>query len=116
MSLPITWLAPELLQKRKFSINSDVWAFAVLLSEIFCQGSTPYPNMDNIQVKDAVQKCEIMIQPRGCPSEVFEVMKLCFKSHAKSRPSFSTVYQQLKDLHSKSSREATSSGSECEDI
>ena len=116
VSLPIKWLSPELLQKRKFSIKSDVWAFAVLLSEIFSQGSTPYPNMDNAQVKDAVQKGETMIQPRECPSEVFEVMKLCFKSHAKSRPSFSTVYQQLKDLHSKSSREATSSGSECEDI
>jgi len=116
MSLPIKWLSPELLQKRKFSIKSDIWAFAVLLSEIFTQGNTPYPNMDNGQVKDALQKGEIMAQPKGCPNEVFEIMKLCFKFHAKSRPSFSIVYQKLKDLHSKSSQEATNSGSECEDI
>ena len=116
ISLPIKWLAPELLQKRKFSIKSDVWAFAVLLSEIFSQGNTPYPKMDNSQVKDAIQKGKTMVQPAGCPNKVFEVMKTCFRPHAKSRPSFSTVYQQLKDLHSMSSREATSSGSECEEI
>ena len=116
MSLPIKWLSPELLQKRKFSIKSDIWAFAVLLSEIFTRGSTPYPNMDNAKVKDSLQKGEIMAQPKGCPSEVFEVMKLCFRSHAKSRPSFSIVHQTLKDLHCKSSQVATGSGSECEDI
>ena len=107
------WAAPEILSKRRFSIKSDVWAFAVLLSEIFSQGAIPYPNMDNAEVKSAVQKGIKMAQPSGCPDEVYEVMKCCFEFHAKNRPSFATIREQLKDIYCKG--EESSSGSECED-
>ena len=115
--LPIKWAAPEILSKRKFSIKSDVWAFAVLLSEVFSQGNTPYPNMDNAKVKSNVQNGIKMAQPSDCPNEVYEVMKGCFKLHAKNRPSFAVVHQQLMELHCKNPmNEASSSGSECEDL
>ena len=118
VNLPIKWAAPEILSKRKFSIKSDVWAFAVLLSEVFSRGTTPYPNMDNAKVKNDVQKGIKMVQPSECPNEVYEVMKCCFELHAKNRPSFATVHQQLKELHrmSKNPLSETSSGSECEDL
>ena len=117
VNLPIKWAAPEILSKRKFSIKSDVWAFAVLLSEVFSQGNTPYPNMDNAVVKSTVQKGTKMAQPSGCPNEVYEIMKRCFELHAKNRPTFATIHQQLKDLHRKDPMsEASSSGSECEDL
>ena len=117
VNLPIKWAAPEILSKRKFSIKSDVWAFAVLLSEVFSQGNTPYPNMDNAVVKSTVQKGIKMAQPSGCPNEVYEIMKRCFELHAKNRPTFATIHQQLKDLHRKDPMsEASSSGSECEDL
>ena len=115
--VPIKWAAPEILNKRKFSIKSDVWAFAVLLSEVFSQGNTPYPNMDNAEVKSAVQKGIKMAQPSRCPNEVYEVMKCCFELDAKNRPSFGTIYEQLKTLLCKDpANEASSSGSECEDL
>ena len=101
VNLPIKWAAPEILSKRKFSIKSDVWAFAVLLSEVFSQGNTPYPNMDNTVVKSAVQKGIKMAQPSGCPNEVYEVMQCCFELHAKNRPTFAVVYQQLNELYCK---------------
>ena len=116
-NLPIKWAAPEILSKRKFSIKSDVWAFAVLLAEVFSQGNTPYPNMDNAKVKSDVQNGIKMAQPSGCPDEVYEMMKCCFEFHAKNRPSFAVVHQQLKELYCKNPMsEASSSGSECEDL
>ena len=115
VNLPIKWAAPEILSKRKFSIKSDVWAFAVLLSEVFSQGNTPYPDMDNTVVKSAVQKGIKMAQPSRCPDEVYEVMQCCFEVHAKNRPTFATVHQQLKDLHRKDPMsEANISGSDHE--
>ena len=115
--IPIKWAAPEILSKRKFSIKSDVWAFGVLLSEVFSHGSTPYPNMDKAKVKSDVQNGIKMAQPSDCPNEVYEVMKGCFEFHAEKRPSFAVIHQQLMELNCKSSMsEANSSGSECEDL
>lgn len=116
VNLPVKRAAPEILRKRKFSIKSDVWAFAVLLSEVFSQGNIPYPNMDNAEVKNTVQKGTKMARPSRCPTEVYELMKCCFEFHAKNRPTFAAITQKLMDLHCKSSREGSGSGSECEDL
>lgn len=48
---PIKWTAPEAALYYKFSIKSDVWSFGVLLTEIITKGRTPYPGMNNRQVK-----------------------------------------------------------------
>ena len=117
VNVPVKWAAPEILSKRKFSIKSDIWAFAVLLSEVFSQGNIPYPNMDNATVKRDVQNGIKMVQPTNCPNEVYEVMKHCFELHAKNRPSFDVVHHQLQELYCNNPMsEASSSGSECEDL
>ena len=117
VNIPVKWAAPEILSKRKFSIKSDVWAFAVLLSEIFSKGNLPYPNMDNAKVKSDIQNGIKMAQPSNCPNEVYEVMKRCFELHAKNRPSFVVVYQQLQELCCKNPMSETSSSrSEWEDL
>ena len=115
--IPIKWAAPEILSKRNFSVKTDVWAFAVLLSEVFSQGNTPYPNMGYTEVKNAVQKGIKMAQPSGCPNKVYEVMKCCFEFDAKDRPSFAVIHEQLKTLLCKDPiNEASSSATVCEDL
>lgn len=51
--LPIRWMPPESILYRKFSTESDVWSFGVVLWEIFTYGKQPWYQLSNTEVRSA---------------------------------------------------------------
>eukprot|EP00043_Microstomoeca_roanoka_P018805 m.204877 g.204877 ORF g.204877 m.204877 type:complete len:1582 (-) comp16888_c0_seq3:32-4777(-) len=49
-SLPLRWIAPEMLLTRKFTTATDVYAFGMLLYEILSKGDLPFPDLDDQQL------------------------------------------------------------------
>ncbi|CAG5127457.1 unnamed protein product, partial [Candidula unifasciata] len=43
--VPFKWLSPEGLLWGQYSSKSDVWAFGILLYELYTFGGTPYPQV-----------------------------------------------------------------------
>lgn len=92
---PIKWAAPEVLNFMRFSSKSDVWAFGVLMWEVYTCGKMPYGRMRNNEVAEMVQNGRILEKPRYCPDYVYSIMQQCWTPVAETRPSFSEILYTL---------------------
>uniref|UniRef100_A0A8C3IQ72 non-specific protein-tyrosine kinase n=1 Tax=Chrysemys picta bellii TaxID=8478 RepID=A0A8C3IQ72_CHRPI len=93
--IPIKWTAPEALRYGRYSTESDVWSYGVLLWEIFSLGAAPYPGMSNQQVVSQVERGFRMRAPPCCPVEVYDVMLRCWEASPSLRPKFSAIHQEM---------------------
>jgi fyn-related kinase len=93
--LPIRWLAPELLDNQAaYSIKSDVWAFGILLIELWLKGGDPYSEEHLAWIQAAVMAGHVHKKPTDCPDDFYEsVICQCLKFKANDRPSFSALKQ-----------------------
>ena len=65
--LPIRWMPPEVIMYSKFTIDSDVWSYGVVLWEIFSYGIQPYYGMSNEEVIKYVRTDNVLRRPQGTP-------------------------------------------------
>ncbi|XP_041321006.1 tyrosine-protein kinase Fes/Fps isoform X2 [Pyrgilauda ruficollis] len=93
--IPVKWTAPEALNYGRYSSESDVWSFGILLWEAFSLGAIPYANLSNQQTREAVEHGMRLDPPEQCPEEVYQLMQRCWEYDPHKRPSFSTIHQDL---------------------
>ncbi|NXJ02122.1 FES kinase, partial [Psophia crepitans] len=93
--IPVKWTAPEALNYGRYTSESDVWSFGILLWEAFSLGAVPYANLSNQQTREAVEQGVRLDPPEQCPEEVYRLMQRCWEYDPRKRPSFSTIHQDL---------------------
>lgn len=94
--LPYKWLALECLRENRFTPQSDVWSFGILLWEMFTFGGEPYPGMDSvIKLIEALENDYKMGKPDNCPLEIYHLMISCWEKRPDNRPEFQTLYKSL---------------------
>lgn len=99
-TVPIKWAAPEVLIHSTYSTKSDVWALGTLYWEILSGGELPFSELTGEQVAIYVIEGGRLEKPPGCSSDLFKVMKLCWKESAASRPSCASLYDMLQSKSS----------------
>lgn len=72
-SIPVYTVPPEVIATRVFSSKSDVWAFGLLMWEVFMCGEAPYGNLDSKQVMQYVEKGYILDHPETASDEDYDV-------------------------------------------
>nr|XP_019954237.1 PREDICTED: tyrosine-protein kinase Fes/Fps-like [Paralichthys olivaceus] len=99
--IPVKWTAPEALNYGRYTTESDVWSFGVLLWEAFSMGMSPYTSMTNQQTRDEVERGYRMPAPHGCPVEISRIMSSCWQYDARQRPPFKKLRAQLIVIYNK---------------
>ena len=98
---PVRWMAPESIRRRKWSKESDVFSFGVLLWEIFSYGAYPYNHISSDEdvargVRDGM--LELSQPAHYCPNEVWALARRCLNREASHRPTFNEIKIMLQHM------------------
>nr|XP_019962663.1 PREDICTED: receptor-type tyrosine-protein kinase FLT3 [Paralichthys olivaceus] len=104
--LPVKWMAPESIFHGMYTMKSDVWAYGILLWEIFSLGVTPYPGMKvDHAFYSMIERGFKMECPYYANESVYGMMCKCWALDPCDRPTFSKLVsfmcEQLMDREEK---------------
>ena len=94
-ALPVRYLAPESLEKGRYSEGSDVWAFGVMCWELLTHGTIPHCDItadDNVVAH--VRGGGRLSRPTDdyeCPDRIWEIVTSCWVKRPKDRPPFAEL-------------------------
>ena len=108
-AIPLRWCAPESVFEGLYTLQSDVWMFAVLLwglspawiggqscvAEMFSNGAHPYDGVTDMDVMRRVRRGETLACPPACPYAVFDLMLQCWQLEPGRRPAASHIHTLL---------------------
>ncbi|XP_043466704.1 tyrosine-protein kinase transmembrane receptor Ror2 [Leptopilina heterotoma] len=97
-AIPIRWMPLESILYNKYTIESDVWAFAVCLWEIFSFALQPYYGMTHEEVVKYIKEGNVLKCPDNTPTVVYELMKLCWNRRPCERPPFRKIFVTLEAI------------------
>lgn len=94
-AIPIRWMPLESILYNKFTVESDVWAYGVVLWEIFSFALQPYYGLTHEEVVKFIKEGNVLQCPDNTPLPVYQLMKACWNRKHSNRPSFKTIYKTL---------------------
>ena len=96
VEVPIRYLAPEAIERGRFSEKTDVWAFGVTMWEILTYGKIPYFEIPRDEdVITHVLGVERLQRPGGCPRLLWSIVERCWAASPKARPTFAQLSAML---------------------
>uniref|UniRef100_A0A3Q3ASJ9 Tyrosine-protein kinase receptor n=2 Tax=Kryptolebias marmoratus TaxID=37003 RepID=A0A3Q3ASJ9_KRYMA len=96
--LPIRWMPPESIMYRKFTTESDIWSFGVVLWEIFTYGKQPWYQLSNSEAIECITQGRELERPRTCPKEVYLLMQGCWQREPQQRMVIKDIHNRLLEL------------------
>ncbi|XP_074849559.1 cytoplasmic tyrosine-protein kinase BMX isoform X2 [Carettochelys insculpta] len=95
---PVKWSAPEVFHYTKFSSKSDVWAYGILMWEVFTLGKQPYELYENIEVIEKVSEGYRLYRPQLASDTVYQLMYSCWHELPEKRPTFHELLSLIEPL------------------
>ncbi|XP_076346339.1 tyrosine-protein kinase transmembrane receptor Ror2-like isoform X2 [Tachypleus tridentatus] len=98
-AIPIRWMPLESILYNKFTVESDIWAFGIVVWEIFSFALQPYYGMTHEEVVKFIQEANVLSCPENTPPSIYNLMKKCWNKKPSNRPPFKIIYKILCAVH-----------------
>lgn len=106
-AIPIRWMPLESILYNKFTVESDIWAFGVVLWEIFSFAMQPYYGMTHEEVVKFIKDGNVLSCPDDTPPAIYVIMKGCWNRKPSSRPGFKSILKSMTNLQEELKKEAS---------
>ncbi|XP_030372051.1 tyrosine-protein kinase receptor Tie-1-like [Scaptodrosophila lebanonensis] len=93
--LPIRWMSIETLEGKDYDSSCDVWSFGVVLWEILTLGEEPYLHTATTNLYNFLNMGNRLEKPPLCSNEMYVMMRQCWNSVPKQRPTFGELVRDL---------------------
>ncbi|CAM9941455.1 unnamed protein product, partial [Bubo scandiacus] len=91
----VAWMAPEVIRSEPVSEKVDIWSFGVVLWELLT-GEIPYKDVDSSAIIWGVGSNSLHLPvPSGCPDGFKVLLRQCWNSKPRNRPSFRQILLHL---------------------
>jgi serine/threonine protein kinase/ubiquitin len=98
-AVPMRWMSPESLERRRFSEKSDVWSFGVFCWELLSDGKLPFALVPaDAEVARMVLQGMRLEKPGGCDDGMWTIILSCWAATAAQRPTFHELSSMLSSL------------------
>ncbi|VDP67890.1 unnamed protein product [Echinostoma caproni] len=95
LMLPIRWMPLDSIIYGKFTVESDIWAYGVLMWEVWSGGMRPYATYSDSDVLDLIRARQLLSRPTNCPAKVYAFMNSCWHDESERRPTFKDCLNQI---------------------
>ncbi|XP_012234031.2 high affinity nerve growth factor receptor-like isoform X1 [Linepithema humile] len=93
--LPVRWMSPESVIYGRFTLETDIWSFGVVLWEVFSYGKQPYYGHTNEEVVKLILQGIMLMPPEECPPVICQIMRDCWKTDPRERIKFPDILDRL---------------------
>jgi serine/threonine protein kinase len=94
------WMAPEVLSNQPYSLEADIYSFAIVMWEILAR-EVPYNNINPMTIPIRVVKGErpnISQIPSTCPTALKDLIRQCWDQVPAKRPNFHKILDVIEAL------------------
>lgn len=93
--MPVRWMSPESIVYARFTHESDVWSYGVVLWEIYSRGKQPFYGCNNYGATKKILRGILLVPPEDCPPFACELMRACWAIDPRERIDFDQICIKL---------------------
>ena len=102
-AIPLRWIAPEVAVTRRFTLASDIYAFGIVLYELWSDATLPFAHLDDTALVSELVVGQnpipaVLPLPRQPPEPVARLYAACLSRVPEQRPSASGAAQALIEI------------------
>lgn len=93
--MPVRWMSPESIVYARFTHESDVWSYGVVLWEIYSRGKQPFYGHNNDGATKLILQGIVLVPPEDSPRFACDLMRACWQSDPRDRIGFDEICTKL---------------------